>query len=121
MKDDTVIILVYTVIIPVNTVIIPVYTVIILVYTVIIPVYTFILPVNTVIIPVLTDISPIAQVALLQTEMCSGVRLAPRTGMKSAVQQKIIINQINLQQIYAVKVTSFSNERHVQLRGMRMW
>lgn len=33
--------------------------------------------------PIFIDISPIAQVALLQTEMNSGFRLAPRIGIKS--------------------------------------
>jgi len=36
--------------------------------------------------PICMEISPIAQVALLHTDMNSGLRFAPRMGMKSAAK-----------------------------------
>ncbi len=38
-------------------------------------------------LPILMEISPMAQVALLQTEMNSGLRLEPRIGMNSPVKR----------------------------------
>ena len=40
------------------------------------------------ILPIWMEISPIAHVALLQTEMNSGLRLVPNIGMKSARKKK---------------------------------
>ena len=42
-------------------------------------------------LPILMDISPMAQVALLHTEMNSGLRLAPRMGMNSPKMQMVDI------------------------------
>lgn len=40
------------------------------------------------------EISPIAHVALLQTEMNSGLRLVPNIGMKSARKKKKLLNYV---------------------------
>ena len=46
------------------------------------------------ILPIWMEISPIAHVALLQTEMNSGLRLVPNIGMKSARKKKKLLNYV---------------------------